>query len=124
MNQDPLQPKTETARTPAPNTITVMIIYVLYLLSLALVVTAVVGVVLAYIFRGSGPPWIEGHYRFLIRTFWIGILYGFIALLLIPILLGYIIALLLLVWLIIRCVKGLSALNEHRAPSNIDGWMF
>lgn len=124
MNQNRFRPQTEATHTAAPNTITLTIIYVLYLLSLAMGVTAVVGVVLAYIFRGSGPPWIEGHYRFLIRTFWIGILYALIALLLMPILLGYIIALLLLVWLIIRCVKGLYALNERRAPNNINGWMF
>ncbi|MGO1534738.1 MAG: DUF4870 family protein, partial [Halomonas sp.] len=40
------------------------------------------------------------------------------------ILIGFPLLLALAVWLIIRCVKGFKGLQEHRAPSNVDSWLF
>lgn len=31
-----------------------------------------VGVVMAYVNRGDAPEWLRAHYRYQIRTFWIG----------------------------------------------------
>ena len=33
-------------------------------------------VVLAYVNRGDGASWVDSHYRFQIRTFWIGLLFA------------------------------------------------
>ena len=32
--------------------------------------TTLIGVVMAYAFRGAAPDWAQSHYRFQIRTFW------------------------------------------------------
>ena len=61
---------------PAPaSTSNAQIIYILYLVSLVVGVTGIVGVIMAYVYRGEAPDWLQSHYRFQIRTFWIGLLY-------------------------------------------------
>ena len=64
---------------------------------------------MAYVNRGGAPEWVETHYRFQIRTFWIGLLYGVISLITVFILIGFLFALFTLVWWIVRCAKGCSA---------------
>ena len=50
------------------------LISVLYLATWFTVFTALVGVILAYVWRRHAPQaWERTHYRYLIRTFWIGI---------------------------------------------------
>ena len=63
-------------------------------------------------------------YRYQIRTFWIGLLYAFVAALLSLIGIGLILMLGLAIWLIVRCVKGFKGLQEKRAPNNIDTWLW
>src|SRR4051794_34155120 len=53
---------------------TAKLIYILYLASLIVGVTAIVGLIMAYVNRGGAPEWVETHYRLQIRTFWIGLL--------------------------------------------------
>ncbi|MGB3166142.1 MAG: hypothetical protein WBA68_05120 [Alteraurantiacibacter sp.] len=52
-----------------------LIVGLLYLLAIVTGVTAIVGVILAYIWRGEpeAQPWEQTHYTYLIRTFWIGL---------------------------------------------------
>jgi len=33
---------------------------------------------MAYIYKGDAPDWLKSHYRYQIRKFWIGILYGLV----------------------------------------------
>ena len=50
------------------------LISVLYLATYFTVFTALVGVILAYVWRRHAPhEWERTHYRYLIRTFWLGI---------------------------------------------------
>lgn len=94
---------------------TAKIIYILYLVGIAVGITAIVGLVMAYINRDTAPEWLKSHYQFQIRTFWISLLYGFVSILLCFILIGFALLFVLMLWLIIRCVKGLKAI-EQRAP--------
>ncbi|KPQ23638.1 MAG: putative membrane protein [Halomonas sp. HL-48] len=107
----------------SPDTTMALVIYALYLASFVVGFTAVVGVVMAYVFRGKGPTWLDEHYRYQIRTFWIGLLYASIAFMLMLVLVGFPLLLALAVWFIIRCVKGVKGLQEKRAPSNINTWL-
>ncbi|OJA07072.1 DUF4870 domain-containing protein [Halomonas sp. QHL1] len=109
---------------PQPDTTMAMVIYALYLASFILGFTSIIGVVIAYVYKGKGPAWLDEHYRYQIRTFWIGLVYGVIFSLLTLILIGFPLLLALAVWLIIRCVKGFKGLQEKRAPSNVDSWLF
>jgi uncharacterized membrane protein len=100
-----------------------MVNYGLYLASFVLGITMLVGVVIAYIYQGNGPQWLDEHYRYQIRTFWIGLLYGFISLLLLAFLIGIPMLIALAIWLIVRCIKGFKCLQERRAPDNVSSWL-
>lgn len=102
----------------------VKIIYVLYLVAIAVTLTALVGVVMAYVYRGQAPDWLQSHYRFQIRTFWIGLLYAAMGAVLTPVLIGWVILLFALVWLIVRCVKGLQLVSRAQAHPDPGSWMF
>ncbi|MGS2742913.1 DUF4870 family protein [Halomonas sp. LS-001] len=106
-----------------PDTSMAMVIYGFYLGSLILGFTSLIGVIVAYIYKGKGPAWLDEHYRYQIRTFWIGLLYAIIFSLLTFVLIGIPLLMALAVWLIIRCVKGFKGLQEKRAPSNVNSWL-
>ena len=56
------------------------LIYILYLVSITLGVTILIGLVIAYMNRGQATgTWAESHYTYQIRTFWIGLLYSLIS---------------------------------------------
>ncbi|AOV16688.1 hypothetical protein BJI67_06090 [Acidihalobacter aeolianus] len=103
---------------------TAKVIYILYLVALLIGITGLIGVVMAYINRSDAPEWLAAHYRFQIRTFWIGGLYLFLGGLLSVIIIGYFILLFWAIWLIVRCVKGLKALDQQQPPANVAGWLF
>ncbi|AOU98407.1 hypothetical protein BI364_10950 [Acidihalobacter yilgarnensis] len=114
-----------TADQTKPNTAgTAKIIYILYLIGLVLGITGLIGVVMAYVNKGDAPEWLATHYRFQIRTFWIGSLYLVIGGLLSLVIIGYLILLFWAIWLIVRCVKGMKALEQQVAPANPGGWFF
>ncbi len=91
------------------------LVYILYLVSLAVGVTAIVGVIVAYVNRADAPEWVKTHYRFQIRTFWIGLLYGLVSLITMLILIGFLFGLFTLVWWIVRSAKGLQCLSRSEA---------
>lgn len=108
----------------AANTDMAKIIYVLYLVGLLTALTSLVGVVMAYIYRDEAPDWLKTHYTFQIRTFWLMLLYAFICFLLTFALIGMLLFFVLAVWWIIRCVKGLTYLDQRVAYPDPEGWGF
>lgn len=122
----PLPPAAPPVQPPAPGSgeNVAKIVYILYLAALLLGVTAVVGVVMAYVYQGDAPDWLKTHYRFQIRTFWLGLLFGFVGLLLCLILVGYLVLVFLLVWLVVRCVKGLKFVSRREPYPDPVGWWF
>ena len=98
------------------------IVYILYIVGLFVGLTALVGVVIAYINRDGAPGWVQTHYSFQIRTFWIGLLILVIGSILTLILVGWLVLLGWVLWLIIRVVKGMKYLGEGRAIPNPDTW--
>ncbi len=102
----------------------VQLIYVGYLLSLALGVTALIGVVMAYVYRPDSETWVRDHYTFLIRTFWIGFLYGVVGLALSFLLIGIPLLIAVSIWWIIRCVQGLSYASKAQPVPAPQSWLF
>jgi uncharacterized membrane protein len=100
------------------------IVYVLYLASLLLGVTSLIGVVMAYVNAGAAPRGLDTHYRFLIRTFWIGLLYAFVGFALSFVVVGFAVLLFALVWLVVRCVKGLKLLGEKQPIPDPATWLW
>jgi len=103
---------------------TAKIVYVLYLVGIVLGITGIVGVVMAYVSKSEAPEWLQSHYQFQIRTFWIGLLYLVIGSILAVVLIGYLVILFWIVWLIIRCVKGINLLDKKQPHPDPTGWMF
>lgn len=99
------------------------VVYILYLVGIVFGITSIIGVVMAYIYRSDAPAWLQTHYQFQIRTFWIGALFLILGVLTSAILIGYLILLFWLVWLIVRCVKGMKLLGQKQAHPDPEGWM-
>jgi uncharacterized membrane protein len=106
----------------AENTGIPTIIYVLYLVTLISGITAVIGVIMAYIYRDGAPAWLRTHYEWQIRTFWLGVLYGLIAGILCTILIGFVLLFVVAIWWIIRCVKGLRYLDRREPYPDYQNW--
>jgi len=99
-------------------------VYVLYLLGYITGITAIIGVVIAYIQADSANAPVKSHYTFQIRTFVIGLIYFLVGLLLLNVAVGALIILWALVWSLVRNVKGLLALNRNDPIANPKSWMF
>ena len=112
------QPETTSVSTTVPT-----IIYVLYLVNLLIPFTGLVGVIMAYINKGDGN-FLDSHYQFQIRTFWIGLLYAVIGILLTFIIIGYLILIFVVIWLIVRAAKGLKYLGKQEPVPDPTSWMF
>lgn len=123
-NQEPQKASSaETAGWIEPGRQNAQLVYILYLVSLAVGLTALVGLVFAYMNRGNSEDWVDSHYTYAIRTFWIGILYSFICLILAFVGIGFLLMFAALVWFVIRCIKGLQAITRNEPISNVETWL-
>ena len=126
---DPPPPTSPPPATAAPSSIDdrtmVLIVYVLYLVGFATGwVTAIVGVVLAYVHRDKAPDWLKSHYQLLIRTFWISLAGTIISVpLVLAFGLGLVLMAALLIWFVIRCAVGLSRLLQNEPYPNPETWL-
>lgn len=100
------------------------LVYILYLVGLAIGISVIVGVVFAYINRGKSADWIDTHYTYAIRTFWIGLLYSLICMVLAIVGIGFLLMIAVLVWYVIRCIKGIQLLARNEPVANVDTWLF
>ena len=101
-----------------------LIVYILYFVAYFTGITAVIGVIIAHVQIGSADPLLASHYRFQIRTFWIGILYLVIGTILTVVLVGIAVLLWWFIWSLVRNIKGVLALNENKPIANPASWLF
>jgi uncharacterized membrane protein len=99
-------------------------VYVLYCASYIFGITVIIGLIIAYVKVGDADPMLKTHYQFQIRTFWIGLLYFVVGVVLTFVLIGIVILLWWFVWSLVRIIKGLLALNERKPIANPTSWMF
>ena len=121
INPGPNAPR-QTDRWLEPGSNNALVIYILYLAGLVIGVTGIVGIVLAYINRGKAGGFVESHYTFLIRTFWIGLLYALISAVLMFVIIGFLLMFAAAVWFIARCILGLQALQRGEPVKNPESW--
>lgn len=80
-------------------------------------ITGLAGVIVNYVkLDDVRNTWVEPHFRWQIRTFWIGLLWCVIGFVTLPILIGWFVLLGISIWVIYRIVKGALALNDGKAP--------
>ncbi|KEA61710.1 putative transmembrane protein [Marinobacterium lacunae] len=115
---------TEITSQAGNDTSNAKLIYILYLASLVVGITGLIGLVMAYINKSGNNSIADSHYRFQIRTFWIGLLMAVIGGITLMFVVGWFILLFLTIWMIIRCVKGLKYLSEGKAHPDPASWMF
>jgi uncharacterized membrane protein len=85
-----------------------------------------IGVIIAHIRFPDATLLLRSHYQFQIRTFWIGLLYvvvGAVLFTFVPVI-GVAILIWWLIWSLVRNVKGLLALNDHKPIRDPASWMF
>jgi len=98
--------------------------YILYFIGFFVGVTALVGLIIAYLKKSEAAGWVQSHFVYQIRTFWIGLLCLVIGGLTSFVLIGY----LLLVWwfvlTLVRCVKGVLRLSDNRPIGDPLTWLW
>ena len=58
--------------------------------------------------------WLESHFRWQMRTFWWGLLWGLLSILLMFVVIGFVTMIALIIWIIYRIVKGWVRLNDGK----------
>jgi uncharacterized membrane protein len=82
---------------------------------LAYALAPIIGLIWAYNERTEAPAWAQTHYQMQSRTLWLRLLYGVVAAAATFIIIGWLIAIFILVWWIMRCIKGLNAISRGAA---------
>jgi len=98
------------------------VIYILYLAGLVFGITVVVGLIIAYVNRNDAPEWLRTHYRYQIRTFWLGLFYTIVGILLVALVIGWAILLIWWICFVIRCAKGMKHLARQEPVPNVTSW--
>ncbi|MCA1370775.1 hypothetical protein I6F15_25830 [Bradyrhizobium sp. BRP14] len=112
----------ETDRWLEPGKVNIQIIYLLYLVGFAVGITAIIGLVLAYLNRDKAELWARTHYTWAIRTFWIALLFGVVSALLTTVLIGVLGFVATAVWIVVRCVVGLQRVAREEPISDPESW--
>ena len=97
-------------------------VYFLYIASFFVGFTGLIGVVVAYVFKGDNAI-SDSHFRWQIRTFWLSILFAFVIVATSFIGLGLIFGALFVVWYLIRVIKGIKAAFDQKPIQNPGSWM-
>jgi uncharacterized membrane protein len=103
---------------------TAKIVYLLMMVNIIIQFLGIIGVIIAYVNRGDAPEWLKSHYQFQIRTFWIGLVVMLLGFFFWVMGIGLFILIFWVVWLVMRCVKGMKYLDQHQAHPNPTTWLF
>ena len=92
-----------------------LLVYALQAAGFFLGITWIVAVVINYVKKEDvAGTWLESHFRWQIRTFWFGLLWGVIGGILAFVLVGFVILFADGVWIIYRIVKGWLNLSDGK----------
>lgn len=91
------------------------VVYALYAASFFVGLTAIVAIIVNYLKRDDvAGTFLESHFRWQIRTFWFGLLWGIVGGLLLVVAVGWFILVADFVWVIYRIVKGYLRLADNQ----------
>lgn len=93
-----------------------LITYVLYALGSLILLPTIAGVVINHIkIRELAPASVNWtHHRWLMRTFWFGLFWNFICLILTPIIIGLVGYAILWIWFLYRFIRGLLRFAHYQ----------
>jgi len=109
-------PSSPSPGTPSESTVQIThITYALYALGMVTGIFAIAGLIVAYIKRDDAVgTYLASHYSWLIRTFWWGVLWTTIGIILAIVAVGFIVLAVVWVWWVYRIIKGWLRLTEKR----------
>ena len=91
------------------------VVYALQAAGFFLGITWIAAVIIDYVKRDDAVgTWLASHYRWQIRTFWWGLLWGVIGGILVLVFVGFLVLAADAIWIIYRIVKGWLRLAENR----------
>lgn len=98
------------------------LVYILQAVGFLIGLTWIAGVIVNYVKRDEAKgTWLESHFRWQIRTFWFGLLWGVIGAITSLIVVGFVILAVNYVWLIYRVVKGWLDFSSKKPPYQHQG---
>jgi len=107
----------EPGTTPeAPSPVVAHIVYGLYVARFLTAITPIIGLIMAYVRRRDvAGTYLESHFTYQIRTFWLSFAGFVVSLLLVYFFIGYLLLLAITMWLIYRIAKGWLRLADGQA---------
>ena len=91
------------------------IVYGLYAASFLVGITSIVAIILNYVKRADvAGTYLESHFRWQIRTFWISLIVAIVGMILTLVVIGLFVLLADAVWVIYRLVIGAVKLNDNQ----------
>jgi uncharacterized membrane protein len=110
-----LMKNTATTETEKSAITLTTVIYALYAASYFVGVTAIVAIVMNYVKKDDvAGTFLESHFRWQIRTFWFGVLWGVLGTVTMMFIIGWFILIANGIWIIYRIVKGWLRLNDGK----------
>lgn len=110
---------------PAPGDLdAAKLVYILYFISVVVGITALAGVIFAYLKRGTASAIAASHLTFQIRTFWIGLLFVVISGITMIVLIGWLLGLATVIWFLVRSIKGFMLASEGKAIADPETWLW
>ncbi|MEZ5743801.1 MAG: hypothetical protein R3D89_08755 [Sphingomonadaceae bacterium] len=100
------------------------IISLLYLAGFMTIITSIVGLVLAFVWKDEPhEAWEDSHYQYLINTFWIGLAGSIIGFILMFAFIGFLIFPAIAVLFIVRSVMSLINAQKQEPMPNPGSWL-
>jgi len=91
------------------------IIYALYAAAFFVGISAIVAIVMNYVKKEDmAGTFLESHFRWQIRTFWFGLLWGVLGAITLVIVIGWFVLAANSIWIVYRIVKGWLRLNDNK----------
>ncbi len=107
-----------------PDPLFAHVVYGLYALGFINGITTIIGVIMAYLRRGEVQgTYLESHFTWQIRTFWITLLASIVGFVLMMVGIGFLILLAVLIWVIYRIVKGWMRLGDKKPIEDPEAWI-
>lgn len=125
-HSQPGSPPPEPPVSPAagePDPTLVHVVYGLYALGFVNGLTAIIGAIIAHLRRQDvAGTYLESHFTWQIRTFWISLLAALAGFVLMVIGIGFLILIAVAIWLIYRIVKGWLRLADKKPVEDPQAW--
>ena len=98
--------------------------YSLYGASVLIWPVAIAGVVFAHYKKPHvAGTYVESHLEWLIRTFWLTLVFGVIGVVLALLVIGFLILFVVGVWFVFRIVKGFVVFNDGQPLADPEAWL-